>query len=64
VSSVSGTNFCYIGLDVDEDRGRIVIVSVLDSKGKGGAHVGVENLNLMAGIDRMTGLTRRGSHPR
>jgi N-acetyl-gamma-glutamyl-phosphate reductase common form len=64
VSSVSGTNFCYIGLDVDEDRGRIVIVSVLDSMGKGGAHVGVENLNLMAGIDRMTGLTRRGSHPR
>lgn len=45
-------------------RGRVVIVSVLDSMGKGGAHVGVENLNLMADMGRMAGLARRGSHPR
>lgn len=64
VSSVSGTNFCYLGMDVDERRGRIVVVSVLDSIGKGGAHVGVENMNLMAGLDRMAGLSRRGLHPR
>ncbi len=63
VSSVAGTNYCYIGLDVDEKRGRIVVVSVLDSLGKGGAQVGVENMNLMAGLDRRTGLSRRGLHP-
>jgi N-acetyl-gamma-glutamyl-phosphate reductase common form len=63
VSAVAGTNYCYIGLDVDERRGRIVVFSVLDSIGKGGAHVGVENLNLMFGLERTTGLTRRGMHP-
>lgn len=37
VAAVSGTNYCHIGLDVDEKRNRIVIFSVLDSIGKGGA---------------------------
>lgn len=63
VSAVAGSNFCYIGLDVDERRGRIVVFSALDSIGKGGAQVGVENMNLMFGLDRTTGLARRGMHP-
>ncbi len=63
VNSVSGTNFAYIGLDYDEKRNRIVIFSVLDSIGKGGAHVGVQNMNLMFGLDETTGLTARGWHP-
>ncbi|HEY5037629.1 MAG TPA: N-acetyl-gamma-glutamyl-phosphate reductase [bacterium] len=63
VNSTSGTNFCFIGFDVDEARGRIVVFSVLDSIGKGGAHAGVQNMNLMFGLDETTGLTRRGLHP-
>lgn len=63
VSAVSGTNFCHIGLDVDEKRNRIVVFSVLDSIGKGGAHVAVENMNLMFGLDETTGLRRLGLHP-
>jgi len=63
VSAVSGTNFCHIGLDVDEQRNRIVVFSVLDSVGKGGAHAGVQNLNLLFGLDEHTGLTRHGLHP-
>ncbi len=63
VNSVSGTNYSYIGLDVDEARGRIVVFSVLDSIGKGGAHVGVQNMNLMFGLPENAGLTRRGMHP-
>jgi N-acetyl-gamma-glutamyl-phosphate reductase len=63
VSAVVGTNYCYIGLDVDEARNRIVVFSVLDSIGKGGAQVGIENMNLMFGLARTTGLTRRGMHP-
>jgi N-acetyl-gamma-glutamyl-phosphate reductase common form len=63
VSAVAGTNYCQIGLDVDPRRGRIVVMSVLDSVGKGGAHVGVENMNLMLGLPPATGLTRRGLHP-
>ena len=63
VSAVSGTNFCHIGMDYDEARNRIVVFSVLDSVGKGGAHVGVQNMNLMFGLDETTGLTRLGAHP-
>lgn len=63
VSAVSGTNFCHVGLEVDEKRGRIVVFSVLDSVGKGGAHAGVQNLNLLFGLDERTGLTRYGLHP-
>jgi N-acetyl-gamma-glutamyl-phosphate reductase common form len=63
VSSVAGTNYCFIGLDVDEKRKRIVVFSVLDSIGKGGAHVGIENMNLMFGLDRGTGLLNPGLHP-
>ena len=63
VSSVAGTNYCFIGLDVDEERQSFIVMSVLDSVGKGGAQVGVENLNIMAGFERTIGLLERGLHP-
>jgi N-acetyl-gamma-glutamylphosphate reductase len=63
VSSVAGTNFCFIGLDVDEDRQSVVVLSVLDSLGKGGAQAGIENMNIMAGFNRTDGLLDRGLHP-
>lgn len=63
VSAVAGTNYCHIGLDVDERRGRIVVFSVLDSLGKGGAQVGIENMNLMLGLARTVGLEQVGRHP-
>ncbi|MEM7029399.1 MAG: N-acetyl-gamma-glutamyl-phosphate reductase [Chloroflexota bacterium] len=63
VAAVSGTNYCHIGFDVDEKRGRLVVFSALDNVGKGGAHVGVQNLNLMFGLEETTGLERFGLHP-
>ena len=63
VSAVAGTNRCLIGLEVDPERGRLVVMSVLDSMGKGGAQVGIENMNLMLGLPRTTGLERRALHP-
>lgn len=63
ISSITGTNYCQIGIDVDEQRNRIVVFSVLDSIGKGGALGGIENMNIMFGLERTTGLTRRGMHP-
>jgi N-acetyl-gamma-glutamyl-phosphate reductase common form len=63
VASVSGTNFCHIGLDYDPRRNRLVIFSVLDNLGKGGAHAAVQNLNLMFGLEERTGLSRYGYHP-
>jgi len=63
IAAVSATNFCHIGLDVDERRNRIVVYSVLDSIGKGGALVGVQNLNLMFGLAEESGLDFYGIHP-
>ena len=63
VSAVSGTNFCQIGFDVDERRGRIVVFSVLDSIGKEGVHSAVQNINLLFSLEETTGLTRYGLHP-
>lgn len=63
VSTVAGTNNCYIGLDVDEKRNRIVVFSVLDNLGKGGAQVGIENMNLMFDLERTSGLHHIGTHP-
>ena len=63
VSAIAGTNYCQIGLDVDEERGSVVVFAALDSVGKGGAQAGVENMNIMFGLDRSVGLTRRGMHP-
>lgn len=63
VAAVSGTNYCHIGLDVDERRGRIVVFCVLDSIGKGGAHAAVQNMNLLFGLEETMGLKRSGLHP-
>jgi len=63
VAAVSATNFCHIGLDIDEKRNRIVVYSVLDSIGKGGALVGIQNMNIMFGLDEKTGLDFYGIHP-
>jgi N-acetyl-gamma-glutamyl-phosphate reductase common form len=63
VSAIAGTNYCHIGLDIDVERARLVVFSALDSVGKGGAQVGIENMNIMFGLDRDAGLTRRGMHP-
>ncbi|MCL2883868.1 MAG: N-acetyl-gamma-glutamyl-phosphate reductase [Oscillospiraceae bacterium] len=63
LAAVSATNFCHIGLDVDEKRNRIVVYSALDSIGKGGALVGIQNMNLMFGLDEKIGLDFYGMHP-
>ncbi len=63
VSAINGTNYCHIGLDYDERRNRLVVYSALDNVGKGGAQVGIENMNLMFGLDRGQGLRRKGLHP-
>lgn len=62
-TTVAGTNYCYIGMAVDDERHSLVVMVVLDSVGKGGAHVAIENLNIMAGFARTAGLLDRGSHP-
>jgi len=63
VSAVNGSNYCFIGMDFDSRRQCAVILSVLDSIGKGGAQVAVENMNLMFALPRSSGLTQFALHP-
>jgi len=56
VKEVSGSNYCDLGLHVDERTGRLTVVSVIDNLMKGAAGQAVQNANLMNGLDEKTGL--------
>ncbi|WP_342429922.1 N-acetyl-gamma-glutamyl-phosphate reductase [Neobacillus sp. FSL H8-0543] len=53
---VSGSNFCDIGLHVDQRTNRLTIISVIDNLVKGAAGQAIQNVNLMNGWDVRTGL--------
>ena len=46
---VAHTNFCDIGIHLDEETGRGVIVSAIDNLGKGAAGQAIQNMNLLLG---------------
>lgn len=56
VKEVSGSNYCDIGLHLDERTGRLTIVSVIDNLMKGAAGQAVQNANVMNGLNEKTGL--------
>lgn len=53
---VRGSNFCDIGIRVDERTNRIIVISAIDNMIKGAAGQGIQNMNIMFGIDERTGL--------
>jgi N-acetyl-gamma-glutamyl-phosphate reductase len=55
VRQVAWTNFCDIGWVLD-DRGRGVVVSVIDNLLKGAAGQAVQNFNVAYGFDERTGI--------
>jgi N-acetyl-gamma-glutamyl-phosphate reductase len=60
---VYGSNFCDIGVDVDDRTGRVTVVSVIDNLMKGAAGQAIQNLNIMMGIDEKTGLDQMPIYP-
>lgn len=54
--AVQHTNFCDIGVKVDNATGRAMVVSVIDNLVKGAAGQAVQNLNLMLGLAESEGL--------
>ncbi|MBU2559473.1 N-acetyl-gamma-glutamyl-phosphate reductase [archaeon] len=64
MSAVRGTNYADIGsFEVDYDRKRAVIVSVIDNLVKGASGQAVQNMNIMMGFDETEGLKSIGIHP-
>jgi N-acetyl-gamma-glutamyl-phosphate reductase len=58
--SVAGSNFIDIGIATDKETGRVIVLSAIDNIGKGASGQGIQNLNLMFGIDEKAGLSVSG----
>jgi len=57
VGYVRGSNFCDIGVAVDQRTGRVIVVSAIDNLVKGAAGQAVQNMNLMLGFPEEAALT-------
>lgn len=53
---VWGSNYCDIGLQVDQRTGRVLVVAVIDNLVKGAAGQAVQSMNLLFGLPETTGL--------
>lgn len=61
--TLSGSNLCDIGFEVDDRVGRIVVFSAMDNLVKGAAGQAVQCFNLMFGLDERLGLDGPTFHP-
>jgi N-acetyl-gamma-glutamyl-phosphate reductase len=53
---VRGSNYCDIGIEVDETNNRAVIVTAIDNLVKGASGEAVQNMNIMLGYPETMGL--------
>ncbi|WP_417900275.1 N-acetyl-gamma-glutamyl-phosphate reductase [Bacillus haimaensis] len=60
---VLGSNYCDIGIKVEERTKKLIIVSVIDNVVKGAAGQAVQNLNVLNGWPEETGLTVTPVYP-
>ncbi len=60
---VWGSNYCDIGISVDERTGRATIISVTDNLVKGASGQAIQNFNLMMGWDETLGLMMSPVYP-
>jgi len=56
ILSVRGTNYCHLGLIVDERTNRVVVISVIDNLVKGAAGQAIQNMNILCGFAEDSGL--------
>jgi N-acetyl-gamma-glutamyl-phosphate reductase len=53
---VRGSNYCDLGFKVDQERGRVIVLSAIDNLTKGASGLAVHNFNLMMGFPETLGL--------
>ncbi len=53
---VSGTNFCDIGLHLDQRTKRLIVITAIDNLMKGASGQAIQNMNLMMGWEQEMGL--------
>lgn len=59
----SGSNLCYISVEVDPRTSRVIVMSVIDNLIKGQAGQAIQCLNIMMGWDETLGLPKLGFYP-
>ncbi|MEA3493658.1 MAG: N-acetyl-gamma-glutamyl-phosphate reductase [Candidatus Margulisiibacteriota bacterium] len=60
---VAGTNFCDIAVQVNEEKGKVIVIAAIDNLVKGAAGQAVHNMNLMCGFEETTGLKQIALYP-
>ena len=55
---VRGSNYCDLGLMVDDTSGQLIAISAIDTLVKGAAGQAVQNMNIMSGFSETEGLTQ------
>ncbi len=53
---VRGSNYCDLGFKVDQERGKVIVVSAIDNLTRGASGLAVHNFNLMMGFPETLGL--------
>ena len=56
IAQVAGSNYCDIGLSVDERTGRAIVLAAIDNLVKGAAGQAIQNMNLMLSLPEDQGL--------
>lgn len=60
---LSGTNYIDIGFELDEETGRLVVMSAIDNLVRGSAGQVIQSMNIIHGFDERAGLEFPGLHP-
>jgi N-acetyl-gamma-glutamyl-phosphate reductase len=60
---VKGSNFCDIGVTVDERNHRLIAIGAIDNLVKGAAGQAIQNMNVLFGFDETTGLKQMPIFP-
>ncbi|PIG90524.1 N-acetyl-gamma-glutamyl-phosphate reductase [Gloeocapsopsis sp. IPPAS B-1203] len=58
-----GSNLCYIGIEVDQRTGRVIVMSAIDNLIKGQAGQAIQCLNIMMGWEETLGLPKLAFYP-
>ncbi|MFH1826198.1 MAG: N-acetyl-gamma-glutamyl-phosphate reductase [bacterium] len=61
--NVSFTNYCDIGVEVNEEKNTVIVTSAIDNLIKGAAGQAVQNMNLIFGFNETTGLDQIAVFP-
>ena len=60
---LAGSNHCDVGFAMDEESGRLVVLSAIDNLMKGAAGTAVQAMNVLCGLPETAGLGFPGLHP-